>query len=109
MAEFGPNRIGIAFDKQSVIAWIDGNLGAGPRTTFELTEANLREEAKAQVLAAVNDAVEGMGDRLREFRVYPEMDEVSDAHLAVADYMRDWVSDIESWKVSGGKHVPDVG
>ena len=66
---------GIAADKRPAIEWADRLLKAVPlvEPAFELTEANLREEAKDQVLAAIHDAVEGLGDGLRYFLVYSEM------------------------------------
>ena len=94
--EFGES--GFALGKATVTAWADRLLSVRSEPvggSFEVTETNLREEAKAQVLAAVNDAVEGMRDGLREFLLYPEMEDAPEGVAAVAGYMQDWSAGIE--------------
>ena len=93
-AGFALDTIGIAVDKRTVMEWVD-KLLLPSAPDFELSESNLREEAKAQVLTAIHDAIDGMRDGLREFLVYPEMEGTPDGAAAVAGYMGDWAQGIE--------------
>ena len=69
---------------------------------FQLTENNLREEARAQVAAAIEEAILG----LQAGHVYPEMEDMPDAAAAVAGYMEDWQHAISQGLIKVGTDDP---
>ena len=59
---------------------------------FQLTELNLREEARSQVLNSLHDTI----SNLEPGTLYHEMAEIPEARERIAGYVQEWIDRIES-------------
>ncbi len=82
-------------DREEARGMIDRMLDAAPETGFRLTETNLQEEAKAQALEALHEAI----SNLQPGVLYHEMSEIPEAREKVAGYLQRWTDRTEDLEV----------
>ena len=79
--------------KDQVIAQINGLLDSNP--SFPLTDINLREEAKAQVIEALHNAQADLQPGL----IYHEMADIPEASQHLASHIQQWIDHIENHSI----------
>ena len=82
-------------DQDEARAMIDRILMFSGARGFELTETNLQEEAKAQALEALHEAI----SNLQPGVLYHEMSEIPEAREKVAGYLQRWTDRTEDLEV----------